>query len=70
MFLFRSKKSKQQERICDKEKVVSVEVAHHKGQTIKQTKQTKKVTDDFNRLLKKNGITLKIHIATWGHHGR
>lgn len=65
MWLFKRKKL-DDERISQKETAVRVEVQHHKDTTEEAVKQAKKTTDQFNRLLKKNGITLKIHIATTG----
>lgn len=66
MFWFRKRKE-QEQKLCDKEAAVSIAVEHHKQVSKSVLKETKQTTDSFNRLLKKNGITLKIHIATGGH---
>ena len=31
-------------------------------------KETKEVTEKFNKILKENGFTLKIHVAAGGRH--
>ena len=46
----------------------SIEVVALKRKTNKTAKQTSKNIDRLNKLLKANGITLKIHIATKGGH--
>lgn len=48
------------------ERQVSVEVAHHRKQTAKVAAQTIKTTNDFNKMLQRNGITIKIHLAMRG----
>jgi len=48
------------------EQVVSVEIEHHQNATAKTVAETKKVTDNFNRVIKENGFTLKIHVAAGG----
>lgn len=67
MWIFKKRKTQQNEREAH-EKAVTIEIQNHKKTTLKAIKETKQVTDNFNRLLKKNGITLKIHIATTGGH--
>ena len=47
----------------------SIEVVELKSKTKKTTIQTQKDIDRINKLLKANGITLKIHIAAGGHNG-
>jgi len=48
----------------------SIEVTAIKRKTKQTTQQTAKDIDRLNKLLKANGITLKIHIAAGGHHGQ
>jgi hypothetical protein len=67
MLWFKSRKLLEKERLAH-ERAVTVEIEHHKQETAKVIAQTKKVTDNFNRLLNKNGITIKIHVAAGGKH--
>lgn len=57
---------KKQQREIDTEQS-SNEVIAIKSRAKKTTQQTAKDIDRLNRLLKANGITLKIHIAAGGH---
>jgi Tfp pilus assembly PilM family ATPase len=45
----------------------NIEILQNKTQTHNKIEETKKVNDRLSRLLKANGITLRIHIATGGH---
>ena len=66
--MWRWKKRRLEEQIRDsREHEVRVEVEHHKDRTKEAITEAKEVTDKFNDILKKNGITLKIHIATKRH---
>lgn len=40
----------------------------HKETTDNAIAKTQKVTDNFNRVIKENGFTLKIHVAAGGKH--
>ena len=66
MLFWRNKKVMTKE-LCDKENEVHAEVQNYKKATNKAILETKKTTDQFNRLMKKNHITLRIYIATGGH---
>lgn len=48
------------------EQVVSVEIEHHQNVTDKTIKETQEVADKFNRVIRENGFTLKIHVAAGG----
>lgn len=50
----------------ERDKLSSIEVVEIKALAHQSATQTKKDIDKLNRLLKANGITLKIHIATHG----
>lgn len=64
-----SKKRRQEDDDrAERERAVTVEIQHHKKETAKVIAQTKKVTDNFNRVLNQNGITIKIHLAAGGKH--
>lgn len=54
--------------VAQHEKRSSIEVLDIKSKTHASTQQAKKDIDRLNRLLKANGITLKIHIATRGDY--
>ena len=45
------------------------EVRHARRETKKASKEALKSSQQLNKLLLANGITLKIHIATGGHGG-
>ena len=47
----------------------SVEVTNMQTEIKQSAVKTKRDIDRLNRLLKANGITLKIHIASGGHGG-
>lgn len=67
MFWFKNKKAaidKQHEL----ETIVSVELEQHKKLTDDKINETKQVTENFNKILKENGFTLKIHVAAGGKH--
>ena len=64
------KKSKQKKAAIAEtkrlEQVVSVEIEHHQNATDKTIKETQEVTDKFNKVIRENGFTLKIHVAAGG----
>lgn len=67
MLLFNRKKSRvQTEKLDDK---LSVDVENVKRETHQTIHSADLATKRLNRLLKANGITLKIHIAAGGNHG-
>lgn len=47
----------------------SIEVVALKKKTYRTAEQTNRDIDKLNRLLRADGITLKIHIASGGHGG-
>ena len=47
----------------------TIEAIQLKKKTKKVAEKTTTDIDRLNKLLKANGITLKIHIAAGGHHG-
>lgn len=61
-------KRTKQERI-EEAQHTSIEVLEIKSRTHQTANQTKREIDRLNRLLKNNGITLRIHIATHGGRG-
>lgn len=67
VFWFRKRKSdiELQHKL---ESVVSVELEHHKKVTDDKIRETKEVTEKFNKIIKENGFTLKIHVAAGGKH--
>lgn len=50
------------------EQEVTIEVEAHKKRAIKTAEKAKANADQLNRLLRANGITLKIFIAAGGRH--
>lgn len=68
MLWFKNRHQETRDALEKKEAAVTLEVEHHKDATQKAILEAKKTTDQFNRLLRKNHITLKIHIATGGKH--
>lgn len=67
MFWFNKKKAAVEKQI-QLETIVSVELEQHKKVTDDKIKETKLVTENFNKILKENGFTLKIHVAAGGKH--
>lgn len=61
-------KKKMQRQLAQHEQQSSIEVLELKGKAHQSTTKAKRDIDKLNRLLKANGITLKIHIATNGEH--
>lgn len=68
MLWSRKKKQSQVDLQHELEAVVSVELEKHEKATDDKIKETKEVTDKFNKILKENGFTLKIHVAAGGRH--
>jgi hypothetical protein len=65
---FWNKKRVQQE-VANHVEQSSVKVHELQQKTHKTTAKAEKDIDRLNKLLKANGITLKIHIAAGGSHG-
>jgi hypothetical protein len=65
MMLFNRKKESLATRE-DLEKKISVEIKQHEKITKKTVAETKKVADNFNRVIRNNGFTLQIHVAAGG----
>lgn len=59
-------KKKVNQEVAEHERQSSIEVTELKGRVHQSTTQAKKDVDRLNKLLKANGITLKIHIASKG----
>lgn len=66
--LWFNKKKQEQAETAEHNRAVTVEIEHHKEETAKAIAKTKKVTDNFNKVLNQNGITIKIHLAAGGKH--
>lgn len=62
------RRNKTEVRLKEKEKLVNAEVEYHKIKTAKEAAKTRKITDNFNKVLKENGITIKIYSAAGGRH--
>lgn len=60
------KRKKEQVKQDERAKQVSVEVRQHKNKSKKVMANTQKVSDNLNKLLRENGITIKISLATGG----
>ena len=69
MWLIKRRQHAMREEVAEQSTIEVLEINRKVNQT---ANQTKKDVDRLNRLLKANGITLKIHIATRGgqHHAR
>lgn len=65
MFWFRKNSNVRQEQ-KQLEQLAANEVAKHTQKTHDTIAETTKVADNFNRIIKENGFTLKIHIAAGG----
>jgi DNA-binding protein H-NS len=63
---FRKKKSNAVDLQHELEAVVSVELEQHKKAADDKIAETNEVTEKFNKILKENGFTLKIHVAAGG----
>lgn len=62
---FRRNKNKQD---LERAKKVTIEVEAHKEKAVKIAQKAEKSTKELNKLLRANGITLKIYIAAGGRH--
>lgn len=67
MLWFKQKKQKQAMQ-CEHDNQSSIEVVEMKSKVHQSAAQSKRDIDKLNKLLKANGITLRIHIATGGGH--
>lgn len=67
--MFWNKKRKAQES-TQALKDATVEVIAHQNATKKEVQETKKVAQDLNRLLERNGITFILYTGMGGKHGR
>lgn len=63
-FMFFRKRKSDRQRLAEKEAIVSATVKKHKKQTESAVATTKKSTDQFNLLMRKNHITFRIYSAT------
>lgn len=69
MAWFRKKKVDRKDQIAEQhrlEEVVSIEVENHKDATKETIAKTQQVVDNFNEVIRKNGFTIKIHVAAGG----
>jgi ERCC4-type nuclease len=66
MWLFNFNRKKRKETLAQKEAEIDKEVKRHKVQRDRVLVQSRKVTDNFNKVLNENGITISIHLATGG----
>lgn len=68
MFFFRKRRQNAPEE--EHNDASFVEVVEMRRRLHQTTAQAKKEIDKVNSTFRANGITLKIHIASGGHHGR
>lgn len=68
--LWFKKRKLEKDMQCDHDEQSAIEVVELKSKVHQSAERSKKDIDKLNRLLKANGITLKIHIATGGRHGK
>lgn len=66
MLWFQKKKKHQHEDLRELERQVVIEVEHHKDASAKKVAETKKITDNFNRIINQNNFTLTIRAAAGG----
>lgn len=59
-------KKKRQEQEQQLERQVIIAVEHHKDASAKTIAETKKITDNFNRIINQNNFTIRIHAAAGG----
>lgn len=50
------------------ERQVTIEVEHAKHLSAKEVEKNKKITDNFNRIIKQNNFTIRVHTAAGGKH--
>jgi len=50
------------------ERQVTIEVEHNKNASAKTVAENKKITDNFNKLIRHNNFTIRIHGAAGGKH--
>lgn len=62
------KKQNRKEENKQLERQVTIEVQHAKNATAKEIAKTKKITDNFNRVINQNNFTIRIHTAAGGKH--